>query len=286
MLVAWTGCYTLALVHEETVENVWQLVERVLALTALEAEQEWWFRGQCRSSWPLVPSLYRRIPDVSQALEVERRVHLEFDNRSRMVAERAGARSRWELLFLAQHHRVPTRLLDWSRNLLIAAFFAANGDEAWADPGDLPCVLVLNPKQWNTKVLGPVGMTVAGPTGVIGDLTAATMGGYEPRTPGGVTGPDQEHAVAIAGPEFASRLVAQRGAFTVFGTKPADAAKSLEEQAEILHGAAGTALSKFKLEGTKMDWTRSLRLVGIGEFTVFPDLDGLAGELTTQHFPA
>lgn len=263
--------------HEETVENISQLVERVLVLTAPGSEQEWWFRGQCHSTWPLIPSLYRRIPDVAQALEVERRVHLEFDNRSRMVAERTGARTRWELLFLAQHHRVPTRLLDWSRNLLIAAFFAISGETAWAAPGDQPCVFVLNPKEWNTKVLGPVGMTIAGPTGVIGDLTAPTMGGYEPRSPGGSAGPDQEHAVAIAGPEFASRLVAQRGAFTVFGTKPADAARSLADQAEALHGAAGTALSKFNLEGNKVDWTKSLRLVGIGEFTVFPDLDGLAG---------
>jgi hypothetical protein len=34
-----------------------------------------------------------------------------------------------------QHHRVPTRPLDWSRNLLIGAFFAVFDEGAWDDFG-------------------------------------------------------------------------------------------------------------------------------------------------------
>src|SRR4051812_31790329 len=110
---------------EVDVDTLPDLVSRALEITQQAPEQEWWFRGHGRSSWTLQPSLYRELPDVQAALEMEGRLLREFDNRSRMLVERRDATTRWELGFLMQHHRVPTRLLDWSRNLLIGAFFAA-----------------------------------------------------------------------------------------------------------------------------------------------------------------
>jgi hypothetical protein len=57
----------------------------------------------------------------------------------------------------------------------------------------------------------------------------------------------------------------------------------MEAQKLVLNPAAGT-LTKVRLTGDKEVWRRSLTLVGIGEFTAFPDLDGLARELGSRYF--
>lgn len=255
------------------------LIEGVLDLTAGADSHEWWFRGHGRSTFVLLPSLYRDITDVGDALAMEGRLLREFDNRSRTVQGAAGTRNSWETLFLMQHHRVPTRLLDWSRNLLIATYFAVHDDAAWEDPGDPPCVYVFNSYLWNTNVLGTAG--VAGSLGPVTELTEGSMASYAPRAYGTPVGPPQENAVAIAGPEFAPRIIAQRGVFTVFGTKPPEANVPLEEQDAALPG--GSSLCRFALQGSEADWKKALRIVGIGAFTAFPDLDGLAAELKDTH---
>ena len=86
---------------------------------------QWIFRGQGNEKYQLVPSLFRI--DIKSTLtdwnDLEEYMLKVFKREARPFSE-FEPEDESELLALAQHHGLPTRLLDWSTNPLVALFFA------------------------------------------------------------------------------------------------------------------------------------------------------------------
>ncbi|WP_177229417.1 FRG domain-containing protein [Dyella sp. OK004] len=231
-----------------------------------------WFRGASDTGHALVPSLYRHPTThrSEELLVLEHQLVTRFRERAQPMIGRPLPEDKLEMLFLMQHHGMPTRLLDWSENAFIALFFALSGarkDGAGNSTG-ASCVWLLKPILWNKTVQSHINYS--GEPFSVGD--ARLTNGYVEVGNGAAL---MQKPVAVYGVHNSPRIVSQRGVFTFFGS-------SVEPMEEVYTSGAfeQDALMKVEIRGSYQDVVfNELKGAGILDSTVYPDLDGLAREL-------
>lgn len=235
------------------------------------ASQSLWYRGCGSAKYRLLPSLYRhrklRKPD--EFADLERKLMTRFRQRSMPYHNRVLSDD-WDALFFMQHYGVPTRLLDWTENPLIALHFALMqackpNRSGRLMPKDNASVWMLNPSTWNRHALKHVSFG----GGVLSSDDEAIKG-YKP-TPKF----DGMHSqpVALYGAHNSARIVAQQGVFVLFGRD----AKPMEQV--YRSGFPSESLIKIIVPRTRiLALRKSLLNHGITESVVFPDLESLAKE--------
>jgi FRG domain-containing protein len=231
-----------------------------------KAHHALWFRGNSHEKYKLVPTLYRHRAANTQAdfKKLERQLMVRFRQRSLPYHSR-DLRDDWEALFFMQHYGVPTRLLDWTENPLIALHFALiSAQMSLGGKRSSSMIWVLDPFVWNQTALKHVSYSG-------GPLTTGDddLNGYAPASTAMGNFP-----VALFGAHNSPRIVAQQGVFTIFGThvKPME---NLVESGQFPQ----SALTAIVVDAARISPIRqSLLDQGITETVVFPDLEGLAKE--------
>jgi hypothetical protein len=240
------------------VRSLNDLLDHSLRLARVHKNLELWWRGHGLRDWTLTPGVHRD----GRTQRYERNVALRFATKAPTRYVKCPATDDlpgW--LFLMQHYRLPTRLLDWTSSCLVAAFFAATDhpdqDGAiWAlDPFDL------NRAQIDTLRLLASDAPQARP---LFQQVLATD-----------TAPRPSAILALFATEVDPRMLIQQSAFTIHGdATPLESTKG-----------AGTFAHKLLLPAAAKELLRlQLRLLGFSLHTLFPDLEHLARDLTDLDF--
>lgn len=214
------------------------------------------FRGQS-VDMPLLPKIARPSTRLNGALLRLEQLILEEFARSTPGFSRINVElDKWDRLAVAQHHGLPTRLLDWTFGALLALWVAVKDGPQPEHEHGVVWVLRTVPEDFIN----------------FGDEVLPHKGTANALTPFNLP-----HTRIFRPRLIAERIAAQRGIFTVH--KARKTSKSpflpLERNSAFTGRLVKIPIPNKRFEGLR----KQLDLCGINEATVFPDLDGLCGHL-------
>ncbi len=206
-------------------------------------QANWIFRGVADAErHVLVPKVGRDGTVYDKA--IERVIFANFRRRARQYVD-TSAMTDWDLLALAQHHGLPTRLLDWTTNPLVAAYFAVTSD----------------PPEETARVYARRAPPLVD-----------VLSGASPF--------DCQEVLSFVPSAVAPRIVAQRGLFTIHPDPPEP-----WDAASVLTGKASAPPERHEFDVPqrfRASFERKLFQVAIDASAVKSDLDGVCQTLAWQ----
>lgn len=237
-----------------------------------------WFRGEPASETPLLPKLYRTVKGKDPNYENQLLQFFRMKSQSSEFGYTPNRDYTDQWLFLARHTGLPTRLLDWTEGSLIALYFSLIEQDKEGNP----IVWMLDPVRLNNLVTKaynsdfvyecnefPLTWVRPVPESTFVNIAEINIRAAWEKDRWGT-----ELPVAIHPTNIHPRMSVQKSCFTIHGKKQ-------ESLNKLLEGVGFKYLKKYLLDIHKLnEMLEDLKMLGISYATLFPDLDGLAKDLS------
>lgn len=252
--------------NEGIIPDIQSLIKAVIEANDRFFGQVWW-RGQRNKEWNLAPSV-ARLPHIARS---EQSLIARFKHKAPSRHPHVPNTDDYPgWLFLMQHYRLPTRLLDWTESPLIACYFTSEIDPAAKEYPDKihdtdGALFALSPYALNEKQVGDRVLLL--PNDPLPSVLIKSAFDKSAK--------DREEILAIRPSEVDSRLMVQLSVFTLHGTR-----KLLED-----NPAHEDFILKFTIPSdSKASLREQLKHLGIRESSIFPDLEHLAKDVASTRF--
>ncbi len=264
----------------QTVDSINKLLEIVAEQTrrwqfAEDDQNRPWFRGHASLGWKLQPSGLRGRQWGKHTCQDENESFEEFLTKAPALGAPESIRSNlWDGYFLMQHYGVPTRLLDWTENVLVATYFALAARQCGADAA----IWMLDPYELNERNDGFRKDEVISP-GFIGNKARQRkkIDKWLPLSANRESHTIPPEPLAVYPAYFARRIENQKSCFTIHGSEVRGLDKLWKR---------GGPLLRIVIEGQNIAKIRSqLTDLGVDASSVYPDLDGLGMLLAAKWGP-